>query len=996
TVSAASLTFTSSNWDSAQTITVTGVDDDIIDGSINSTITLAVVDGSSDDDFDSLSDQTVTAANADNDEPSGGGGGGGSDDPTILIRNAGTAEGDAGQKILQLLIELSETSTDDVTGSYASANNTAVAGSDYTAVNGDFTINAGDISTSVSVSILGDLIPEADETFTVGISSVVNATVTDSSGTGTIFNDDAAAADPDILIRNEATTEGDAGTKVLNFDIDVLDTATVDITGNFATNNGSAIAGSDYTAVNGSFTIIAGQTNTTVGVDILGDTVPEVDETFTVDISNVSNANIVDSSGRGTIFNDDGVGSGSGLDARPDNTSCIAPARPTGSTTVNVETAFGAALTNVTKILQAPGDASRWYVLEQPGLIRVIDVATPNVASTWLDFTGSVNDNFEGGMLGMAFHPDFPNTLEVYVSYTAGNPMVSRLSRLTLDEADDPTILNEEILLTVNQPADNHNGGDIAFGPPEPTRYLYFGLGDGGGAPGTRPQDTTQLLGSMLRIDVLGVGVGYNIPPTNPFSGKARCGPGANGDDCPEIYAWGFRNPYRWSFDDTVLWVGDVGQDDWEEVDQVELGGNYGWQCREGTHIVGYNVDCPAGATLVDPVIEYPHANGNQSVTGGVVYRGSAIPSLFGRYVYGDFWSGRIWALESDGGGGYINEEINSSGLSITTFALGVDGEIYLADYSGSGRIRRLTANTSGNNTIPDDLDDTGCLDTDSLIPYGLQAPFWSDGAIKSRFIGLPNGFDIDPNESGNDDWDFPNGTVLVKHFELDGQLIETRLFMRHPDGVWAGYTYEWNDAETDATRVIGGKTRTVGGQQWIYPGEAQCLICHRDASGRSLGPETAQLNGDFTYLSTGRTANQLTTLDDIDVFDPALVGAPAVQPQLTNPNDTGASLNDRARAYLHTNCSHCHRTGAGIPSDLDLRYTTALGATNACNVAPSSGDMGINNPLLIAPGEPDRSVLLNRMDRRDSNGMPPLGSNEVDDVGVDLIDAWITSLGGC
>ena len=173
-------------------------------------------------------------------------------------------------------------------------------------------------------------------------------------------------------------------------------------------------------------------------------------------------------------------------------------------------------------------------------------------------------------------------------------------------------------------------------------------------------------------------------------------------------------------------------------------------------------------------------------------------------------------------------------------------------------------------------------------------------------------------------------------------------------------------------------------------------LVCHRDSSGRSLGPETAQLNGDFTYLSTGRTANQLTTLDDIDVFDPALVGAPATQPQLTNPNDVGASLNDRARAYLHTNCSHCHRTGAGIPSDMDLRYTTALGATNTCNVAPSSGDMGINNPLLIAPGEPARSALLNRMDRRDVNGMPPLGSNVVDDAGVALIDAWIRSLGGC
>jgi uncharacterized repeat protein (TIGR03806 family) len=300
---------------------------------------------------------------------------------------------------------------------------------------------------------------------------------------------------------------------------------------------------------------------------------------------------------------------------------------------------------------------------------------------------------------------------------------------------------------------------------------------------------------------------------------------------------------------------------------------------------------------------------------------------------------------------------------------------------------------------MPQQLSQTGCISTatpgapmsSSTIPYTINAPFWSDGATKERAIGLPNGLNIAVPTSG--DWEPPNGTVLVKHFRLANQLVETRLFMRHTDGVWAGYTYQWNQAQTDATRVIGGGTATVGGQTWIFPSEAQCMQCHTQAAGFSLGLETAQLNRDHTYPQTGRTANQITTLNAISVLSPPIAPNP---PAYADPADTTRSLNDRARSYLHTNCANCHRPGGLTPTALDLRHDIALSQTGACDVVPTTGTLGIANARIIAPGDDARSVLYARMSARDANAMPPLASNVVDAAGVQLIGAWIDSLTSC
>ncbi|MEO8223443.1 MAG: PQQ-dependent sugar dehydrogenase, partial [Gammaproteobacteria bacterium] len=339
----------------------------------------------------------------------------------------------------------------------------------------------------------------------------------------------------------------------------------------------------------------------------------------------------------------DSAGTGPfGIDARPANLTCLAPDRLGGNGTVTTSDAFPAApsFDQPTKILQSPGDPFRWFVLEKTGRVRVFDSRNPAAASTWLNLSALVNASGEGGLLGLAFHPDFPATREVFVSYTGnpGGPMVSRVSRILLDNTSAPSVTTEQVLLTVDQPFENHNGGDIDFGP---DGYLYLGLGDGGSGndPFNYSQDNTRLLGKMLRIDVAGVAwpaPAYRIPGNNPFAANPKCGPAANGASCPEIYATGLRNPWRWSFDRPTgqLWLGDVGQGSREEVDRIERGGNYGWSCREG-RIAGPAGCNPAG--VIEPLGDYSHASGDISITGGFVYRGNNLAALRGRYVFGDF-----------------------------------------------------------------------------------------------------------------------------------------------------------------------------------------------------------------------------------------------------------------------------------------------------------------------------------------------------------------------
>ena len=697
----------------------------------------------------------------------------------------------------------------------------------------------------------------------------------------------------------------------------------------------------------------------------------------------------------------------SGLDSRPNNATCIAPNQPSVSTSVALTRVFpNLSFSQPILMLQAPSDSSRWYVVQQNGVVRMFDnVNNTTTASNFIDIQDRVNNTAsEAGLLGMAFDPAYATNGRVYLSYTAdpaaaGSVFQSRISRFTVSGG----VLNpasEQILLTIAQPYENHNGGNIAFGP---DGLLYAGFGDGGngGDPDNRAQNRSTLLGKMVRIDVRGSS-GYTIPSDNPYAGSALCSAGtASGSAlCPEIYAYGLRNPWRWSFDRAAstpeLWLGDVGQASWEEIDRIQRGGNYGWRFREGAHCYNPETNCPTsanGAPLIDPVAEYAR-NLGFSVTGGYVYRGTAISSLAGRYVFGDFGSGRVFALVPGTGGALQITEIVASGRSISSFGQGNDGELYVVDYNG-GLYKLVSGASPGGGTIPTQLSQTGCFDASNpaqpataLIPYAPNAPFWSDGANKIRWMALPNNTRITVQSDG--DWSFPNGTVLAKHFQLNGQLIETRLFMRHPDtGNWGGYTYRWNSSGTDATLVSGGLTTNIGSQPWTYPSEAQCLQCHTSAAGNSLGLETSQLNGNFTYPTTGRTANQLTTLQSIGMF----TATPAAMTAYPNPTDTSQPLGARARAYLHTNCAQCHRPSGGTPVNLDLRYSTAIASTNTCNVTPSAGNLGVTDARIIAPAAAARSVLYLRMNRRDASQMPPVGSHIVDAQGAALLQQWINAM---
>ncbi len=351
---------------------------------------------------------------------------------------------------------------------------------------------------------------------------------------------------------------------------------------------------------------------------------------------------------------------------------------------------------------QAPNDASRWFVAEQGGRIRAFDNdPDANSAVDFVDLRGRVHVSGEAGLLGMAFHPDFAANGLVYLNFSELVGGVVRSVTAEFASADGGQTLapaSERVLMTVAKQATNHNGGNLEFGP---EGFLYVGLGDGGGSgdPQGNAQNPQRLLGKMLRIDVdtRPGGAAYGIPAGNPFAANPLCNAGGTGaQSCPEIFATGFRNPWRWSFDrqNGDLWVGDVGQGNWEEIDLVVAGGNYGWNIREGAHCFEPASGCQT-AGLIDPIAEYDHDAGF-SITGGYVYRGGQATVIAGRYVFGDF-GGMISSLVPDGVGFDIVEHVpqgcapeGATGpLSISSFAEDLDGELYLLDY-GRGEILQL------------------------------------------------------------------------------------------------------------------------------------------------------------------------------------------------------------------------------------------------------------------------------------------------------------------
>ncbi|MCH7720502.1 MAG: PQQ-dependent sugar dehydrogenase [Planctomycetes bacterium] len=386
----------------------------------------------------------------------------------------------------------------------------------------------------------------------------------------------------------------------------------------------------------------------------------------------------------------------------------LALAVPVGAE-VQVENAFPNLSFELPVDIQDPMDGTnRLFVVEKIGIVSVFvnDPSTTSKAS-FLDLTDRVSSGEEEGIIALAFHPDYQDNGYFYITYTIENPsVVCVISRFTVSATDpDSADLDSElILLEVPQPASNHNTHRLGFGP---DGYLDISSGDGGccGDPLETGQDLTDILGSILRIDVDNPadGLNYSIPPDNPFAGNTE-------GYREEIYAYGFRNPWRFSFDSTGrLWVGDVGQSEWEEIDWVVSGGNYGWNTMEGTHCFDPGSGCDQ-TDLIMPVWEYAHQfgpDGGFAVIGGHVYEGNGCPMLSGRYIFGDYISRNIWALSFNESGVTGNLTIvPSTGIFITAFGVDHNHELYGASYLG-GFLFKLTCcegDANGDGTV-DPLD---------------------------------------------------------------------------------------------------------------------------------------------------------------------------------------------------------------------------------------------------------------------------------------------------
>ena len=658
--------------------------------------------------------------------------------------------------------------------------------------------------------------------------------------------------------------------------------------------------------------------------------------------------------------------------------------------------------------LVSPQDGSGLlYVAEKQGRIFAFDPAeTAPVAIPVFDISGRVDSttNQDMGLLSFAFHPLFSVNGTLIVHYTAANPFRVVISSFPREEGD-PLAFDaaaERVILEVPLDAYSHNGGTVAFGP---DGYLYISLGDGGGQrdPYRNAQDLGDLHGKVLRIDMDHPTdkQEYGVPEDNPFVGVE----GAR----PEIWALGLRNPFRMSFDRKTgeLWLGDVGQDAWEEVDLIVRGGNYGWSMMEGDHCYRPDEGCTP-ELYVAPVWEYAHSEGT-CVIGGVVYRGHEFPELQGQYLYADYSNGRVFALRSQEGVALENRILYDSGA--VPVALGEDeaGEVYVVSHGG-GLQQLVRVDTEENPpAFPQRLSETGCfvdvpgrVVAPGVLPYQVNSPLWSDGEIKRRWVALPGMATMGNTAQGP--WTFPEGTLFFKDFgvytvegdESSFRLLETRLLMTR-GGEWRGYSYRWQEDQRDATLLEGGltemveittRTGDVTTHQHDYPSRGNCQQCHTPAAGYVLGVQTGQLAGHdeedpLRHLEeTGWLSEPLP--ESLEVF------------RWPTPLDESESLERRARSYLAANCSHCHQPGGPTASAMDLRFEIPLNLMGVCDIPSAYGDLGLEDLHIVEPGSPDTSVMVLRMENTDVYRMPPLASHVVDVDGVQVVRQWIQSLSTC
>ena len=648
----------------------------------------------------------------------------------------------------------------------------------------------------------------------------------------------------------------------------------------------------------------------------------------------------------------------------------------------------------------------------------------------------------------------------------------NRISRFTIADGETQANPNSELILINQYDRQSwHIGGHLIFGQ---DGFLYIGVGDEGNSE-DRLTSTQRIDGGLwsgiLRIDVdndptrsspisrqprepvdLGdttdqrpanwedsFSQGYSIPFDNPFFDQdLDPSSGAEAGNLEEFYAIGLRHPWTFSEDPATgsIYYADVGETGFEEVGVIAAGDNHQWGYREGIDGPG-PISEPANiiGTPRSPLLDYVHRTGNGCVIGAGVYRGSLYPRLFGKYLFSDFLTGELWCIDADESGplripanGNLPAGVELIAQIPAGFSNGIgsylmlrDGRILAAQSTANGSIFELTI--EGGTTIqpPSLLSETGAFSdlqnltvAEDFLPFTPNVPFWSDNAIKSRWVAIPNdGIHDSPSEqvfideTGN--FDFPVGTVSMKHFQLaldednpnSAINIETRFFVRTELGYY-GVSYRWNDAGTDAILLPGGDERPlqitdpsgiVRNQIWEFPSRTDCLTCHTEQSRGFLGTNSHQLNGEQFYPLTGETTNQLAFWNRLGIFTEPLVEENIPNLLAATPtNDTSASLQDRALSYLDSNCAYCHNP-EGVRANFDARLTTSLQDSGLIN-GEIEESLGIVGEAVIVPGSLEQSIAFVRAHSvGTANTMPPLAKNLIDTEGLAVVADWILSL---
>jgi glucose/arabinose dehydrogenase len=664
----------------------------------------------------------------------------------------------------------------------------------------------------------------------------------------------------------------------------------------------------------------------------------------------------------------------------------------------------------------------------------------------------------KGTAYDFCFHPRFAENHYLYVGWNGEldggkrKKKACRITRYTMNMGPPLTIDEKSATTIIEWESDGHNGAAVCFGT---DGMLYVTSGDGTSDSDTDEmgQRTDTLLAKVLRLDVDNPtdGKAYSVPKDNPFVGDKRF--------APETWAYGVRNPWRIACDEKSgrIWVGQNGQDLWEQAYLVRKGDNFGWSVTEGSH--PFYANRKAGPTpIVKPTIEHSHAE-FRSLTGGIVLYGKQFPELDGAYLYADYSTGRVWGMKHDGTKPLWHRELATPRLQITGFGQNTRGELIICDHSPAGGLYTLepTPKDTKPSTFPRKLSESGLFAsvkdhrmTPGVIPYSVAAPFWSDGMYKERWLALPGTETVGYTKTRG--WNFPDKTVLVKSFAVEQEegnpasrkWIETR-FLTRQEGEWYGYTYRWNGAGTDAELLPASgadqalSIRTPAGvreQEWHYPSRAECMVCHSRAANYVLGLCTPQMNKAHDY--GGCTDNQLRALEHAGVltgFDWAdrardeltgratakgltgkeaeayaklhgpqsgqrgvpttslLPAGPETLPRMVDPTDPKEDLTARAKSWLHANCSQCHVEAGGGNARMELEFTTALDKMRIVDEKPVHATFDLRDPRLVAPGSPERSVLLKRAGARGPNQMPPLSTSRADEAGLALLREWVLSL---